>query len=85
MSERKVLNVSTKESFVTAPVRVYLYSLTIVSYLLGISEILSAGFRSVEDPAHETGAKSPVHRATDGTVQYALQDMRWIYLQGQEI
>lgn len=77
MSERKVLNVSTKESLVTARVRVYLYSLiTFVSYLHDILEILSAGFRSVEDSAHETGAKSPVHRAIDGTVQHALQDMR---------
>lgn len=76
MSERKVLNVSTKELLLTARVCVYLYSSISVSYLFGISEILSTGFRSVEDPAHETGAKSPVHRATDGTVQHALQDMR---------
>lgn len=79
MSERKVLNVSTGRTIALLPhvsaylsVRFDITSLSLVSLL----EILSAGFRSVEDPAHETGEKSPVHRAIDGAVQHAVQDVR---------
>lgn len=70
MSERKVLNVSTKikNAHVISFAVCTVYFHYLKNYVLTIVEILSAGFRSVEDPAHETGEKSPVYRATDGAV-----------------
>lgn len=76
MSERKVLNVSTKQITASHGVRSPVRTDNLYLLSLHILEILPAGFRSVEDPAHETGEESPVHRAIDGAVQYAMQDMR---------
>lgn len=74
MSERKVLNVSTKfeanDLFLSRVTSLRVW--TLILWLYDVLEILSAGLRSVEDPAYETGEKSPVHRTTDGSVQHEM-------------
>lgn len=70
MSERKVLNVSKYLQLIV------LVFIQIISY----TEILSPGFRSIENPSYEIVQKSSIHRTIDGSVQHAMQDLRWIHL-----
>lgn len=79
MSERKVLNVSTPIEETSKRREHFL------NRLLCFAEILSAGLRSVEDPADEVGQEPPVHGSADGAVQHAMRDVRRVHLQGEEV
>lgn len=83
MSERKVLNVSISilDLLIMGP------SITYVIYAFSciFLEILSSGFRSVEDSTYEIGQKQTVYSSSYGSFQYALQNLRRVYLQGEEV
>lgn len=78
MSERKVLNVSSRNSCILIEFIVLIPSNSLV-------EILPAGFRSVQDPAGQATEESPVHGPADGPVQHAVRNVRRVHLQGQKV